>query len=237
MGGTAPLGGEKAVRMTSLLIVEDEQSLAESLAFSLTKHGYRVKVASDGSSALKLLEQSTPDLILLDVMLPGIDGFELCRMVQKLETPIPIIMITARSSETDRVVGLELGADDYVIKPFYTRELEARIKAVLRRRRPGAEAMGKPSDLEVDLERQVVRRQGKPIVLSPKEWELLRCLIQEKSIVSKEALLEKVWGSGFDGDPKTVEIHVHWLRQKLEPDPTHPRHIITVKKRGYRFEP
>ena len=222
--------------MTSLLIVEDEESLAESLAFSLEQHGYQVSVALDGLKALHLLSESAPDLVLLDVMLPGKDGFEICREIQKLGNPIPVIMITARSSETDRVVGLELGADDYVIKPFSTRELEARIKAVLRRRKQSDKKTDR--DLEIDVERRVAKRAGKAVQLSPKEWELLSSLEKGKGhILSRDALLNEVWGADFLGDPKTLEIHIHWLRQKLEADPSRPRHIITVKRKGYRFEP
>lgn len=221
--------------MTKLLIVEDEESLAESLFFSLKKQGYEVHKISDGTEALKYLETERPDLILLDVMLPGKDGFEICREVQKLKNPIPIIMITAKSSETDRVVGLELGADDYVLKPFSTRELEARIKAVLRRRSVPAAA---ESDLELDLNRRIAKREGEILELSPKEWDLLALLASEPECIhSKDEILNRVWGSDFEGDPKTVEIHAHWLRQKLEKDPAHPAHIITVKRKGYRFEP
>lgn len=222
--------------MISLLIVEDEESLAESLAFSFRKWGYRVVVVSDGQEALHCVEKSPPDLILLDVMLPRKDGFEVCREVQKLSVPIPIIMITARSAETDRVVGLELGADDYVIKPFSTRELEARIKAILRRGRHTA--LPKTPDLELDFQKRIAKNRGKLQALSPKEWELLTYFAEHTGeILSKETLLEKVWGSDFDGDPKTLEIHIHWLRQKIESNPSEPEHIITVKRKGYRFEP
>jgi DNA-binding response OmpR family regulator len=217
-----------------LLIVEDEESLAESLAFTLEKYGYSVDVVFDGEKALHALEEKKPDLILLDVMLPGKDGFEICKTVQKLENPIPIIMITARSSETDRVVGLELGADDYVIKPFSTRELEARIRAVLRRKKKDAKVF---PDLELDWERRIAKKNGKEVLLSPKEWDLLFCLFSQKGkITSKEFLLNQVWGENFEGDPKTVEIHIHWLRQKLEDNPSKPKHIITVKRKGYRFD-
>ncbi len=221
--------------VASLLVVEDEESLAESLTFSLEKYGYQVKLALDGNEALETLRSYRPDLILLDVMLPGTDGFEICRLVQKQENPIPIIMISARSSETDRVVGLELGADDYVIKPFSTRELEARIKTVLRRKKGEELKIGQK--LELDWEKRIAKRSGKPIELSPKEWDLLACLAGEKgNILSKESMLKKVWGEDFVGDPKTLEIHIHWLRQKLEEDPSHPKHILTVKRKGYRFE-
>jgi DNA-binding response OmpR family regulator len=221
--------------VASLLVVEDEESLAESLTFSLEKYGYQVKLALDGNEALTTLKSYRPDLILLDVMLPGTDGFEICRLVQKQENPIPIIMISARSSETDRVVGLELGADDYVIKPFSTRELEARIKTVLRRKK-GDEAKIEKA-FELDWEKRVAKRAGKTIDLSPKEWDLLICLAAANgNIISKEEMLKKVWGEDFVGDPKTLEIHIHWLRQKLEIDPSHPKHILTVKRKGYRFE-
>jgi len=222
----------------SLLVVEDEQSLAESLAFTLEKYGYQVRLTHDGNEALKILEEFTPDLILLDVMLPGKDGYEVCREVQRLPKVIPIIMITARSSETDRVVGLELGADDYVIKPFSTRELEARIKAVLRRKKSESTHPEPESDLAIDFERRIAKRLGTTLELSPKEWKLLECLAtHDGQVVSKETLLEEVWGADFMGDPKTVEIHVYWLRQKLEENASKPKHIITVKRKGYRFEP
>lgn len=222
--------------MTSLLIVEDEESLAESLSFALEKYGYAVEWISDGSQALQSLKKPFPDLILLDVMLPGTDGFEVCRAVQKMEPSIPIIMITARTSETDRVVGLELGADDYVIKPFSIRELEARIKAVLRRRK--SESSKPQPELQLDFDRRIAKRLGKMIELSPKEWEVLACLVKAQgNIVSKEKLFEEVWGSNPDRDPKTVAIHIVWLRQKLEEDHSNPKHIISIKGKGYCFEP
>jgi len=222
--------------MTSILIVEDEESLAESLAFSLKKAGYEIHAISDGAKALESIEKINPDLVLLDVMLPGKDGYEICREIQKLPHPMPIIMITARSSETDRVVGLELGADDYVIKPFSTRELEARIKVILRRQRT-PEKFDK-NDLHIDFTRRIAKRNHEDLELSPKEWELLTYLAgKDGKIASKEEILVAVWGEDFLGDPKTLEIHIHWLRQKLEKDPKNPKHIITVKRKGYRYEP
>jgi len=220
--------------MTSILIVEDEESQAESLKFSLEKSGYRVNLATTGDEALSLLTPPYPDLMLLDLMLPGKDGFEVCRMVQRMEQAIPIIMTTAKGSETDRVVGLELGADDYVTKPFSIRELEARIKAVLRRKEKRPE---EKQELFIDLERRILKRRDKMIDLSPKEWELLTFLArQDGKIVSKDNILDYVWGPDFEGDPRTVEIHIYLLRQKLEVEPSNPKHILTVKRMGYRFE-
>lgn len=224
--------------MTAILIVEDEESLAQSLAFSLKKSGYDIHTVSEGDKALPAIEEIKPDLILLDVMLPGKDGYEICRDIQKLPNPMPIIMITARSSETDRVVGLELGADDYVIKPFSTRELEARIKVVLRRRKAAPIKKTEKGELQIDFSRRIAKRNEQEIELSPKEWDLLAYLTsQNGKIATKEEILTTVWGNDFLGDPKTLEIHVHWLRQKLESDPKNPKHVITVKRKGYRFEP
>lgn len=222
----------------SILLVEDEESVAESLAFSLEGSGYEVNRVADGKEALHFLEHNHPDLVLLDLMLPKTDGFEVCRAIQKQDDPVPVIMMTAKAGETDRVVGLELGADDYITKPFSTRELEARIKAVLRRKgRTTFEKRESSGDLELDIERRIAKRSGAPVQLSPREWELLTYLMEHKGeTISKERLLKEVWGEQFDGDPKTVEIHIHWLRHKLEKDPSAPQYILTFKRKGYCFK-
>jgi len=233
------------------LIVEDEVSLQETLAYNLKRQGYEVETAGDGQAALEAARQSPPDLILLDIMLPGIDGFEVCRILRQ-EMNTPVLMLTARDDEIDRVVGLEVGADDYLTKPFSMRELMARIKAMLRRVRMIRDevttaAASQPAilanqtltfdDLVLDLTRREVRLNGRPLPLKPKEFELLVFLAQHRGhALSREYILEHVWGWEYTGDSRTVDVHVRWLREKIEPDPAEPRRIITVRGAGYRFE-
>ncbi len=233
-----------------ILVVEDEPILRETLEYNLTHQGYLVKTAADGPSALELARRERPDLILLDVMLPGLDGFEICRILRQ-EMNCPIIMVTARTEEIDRVVGLEVGADDYIIKPFSMRELLARVKAMLRRMRmlhesaPEAVNAEVPpredrlifDDLTLDLSRREVRRGSEILHLKPKEYDLLLFLAHNHgAVLSRELILERVWGWDYVGNTRTVDVHIRWLREKIEPDPTVPTRIVTVRSIGYRFE-
>lgn len=231
-----------------ILVVDDEVSLQETLSYSLKKEGYEVEVAGDGNTGLELTRTYKPDLIILDVMLPGIDGFEVCRILRQ-ETNTPVLMLTARDDEIDRVVGLEVGADDYLPKPFSMRELIARVKALLRRVRlireeveTGAQETGLPKamtfgNLIIDTNRREVSLDGKVIPLKPKEYELLAFMgLHKGRVLTREFILEQVWGWGFVGDSRTVDVHIRWLREKIEAVPDKPQRIITVRGAGYRFE-
>ncbi|MFZ3150302.1 MAG: response regulator transcription factor [Anaerolineaceae bacterium] len=231
-----------------ILVVDDEISLQETLAYSLSKEGYLVEVAGDGNTALELARSSKPDLVILDVMLPGLDGFEVCRILRQ-EANIPVLMLTARDDEIDRVVGLEVGADDYLAKPFSMRELIARVKALLRRVRMMREEVNSNAqetnqsklmvfdNLAINLTRREVLLNDKVIPCKPKEYELLVFLGQNKGrVLTREFILEKVWGWDFVGDSRTVDVHIRWLREKIEPVPEKPQRIITVRGAGYRFE-
>lgn len=232
---------------SKVLVVEDEPTLLETLEYNLTRHGYTTCTASDGPTALEIARREQPDLILLDIMLPGLDGFEVCRILRQ-ETNVPILMLTARDDEVDKVVGLEVGADDYLTKPFSMRELIARVKAMLRRVRMTREEMAAEEelvgvdkltagDLTVDLSRHEVTRGTEILNLKPKEYELLVFLIRNRGIVlSRDLILERVWGWEYSGGSRTVDVHVRWLRERIEPDPSHPNRIITVRGVGYRFE-
>jgi DNA-binding response OmpR family regulator len=231
----------------TILVVEDEPALQETLAYNLRKDGYVVEAVGDGRSALEAARRLKPDLIVLDLMLPELDGFEVARILRK-EMTTAILMLTARDDEIDRVVGLEVGADDYLTKPFSMRELLARVKAQLRRARLIREEMGKSGEavphetltfgsLILNLTRREVTLDGKPLQLKPKEYELLVFLAEHKGhMLSREFILERVWGWDFIGDSRTVDVHVRWLRQKIEPDAAHPQRIVTVRGGGYRFE-
>jgi DNA-binding response OmpR family regulator len=233
-----------------ILVVEDELTLQETLTYNLNRQGYEVETANDGQMALDIARRFHPDLILLDVMLPVMDGFEVCRILRQ-EMNTPILMLTARDDEIDRVVGLEVGADDYMTKPFSMRELLARVKAMLRRVRLIKEEMAsKPSDLVdatvpplvfgnlvMDLTRREIRLMDKPLALKPKEYDLLIYLAQHRGqVLSRELVLERVWGWDFIGDSRTVDVHIRWLREKIEDDPANPQRIVTVRGAGYRFE-
>jgi DNA-binding response OmpR family regulator len=230
-----------------VLVVEDEPTLLETLEYNLTRQGYEVYTAADGLTALEIARRERPDAIVLDIMLPGLDGLEVCRILRR-EMNVPILMLTARADEVDKVVGLEVGADDYLTKPFSMRELLARVKALLRRVRLFREELvaedGAVSgeeltfgDLIIDLARREVLLRGEPLHLKPKEYELLVFLARNKAMVlSRDLILERVWGWDYDGGTRTVDVHVRWLREKIEPDPARPTRIVTVRGVGYRFE-
>ena len=235
-----------------VLIVEDDPTLLETLEYSLKRQGYQVYTAADGRVALEVARQERPDALVLDVMLPGLDGFEVCRILRR-EMSVPILMLTARADEVDKIVGLEVGADDYLTKPFSMRELVARVKALLRRvrlireelsvERVESGAADTPSeiltfgDLTIDLTRREVARQGELLHLKPKEYDLLVFLARNRGIVlSRDLILERVWGWDYDGGSRTVDVHVRWLREKIEPDSANPIRIVTVRGIGYRFE-
>jgi DNA-binding response OmpR family regulator len=231
-----------------ILVVEDEPSLQETLVYNLKKQGYAAEAVGDGRSALDAARSTHPDLIVLDIMLPELDGIEVCRILRR-DMSIPIIMLTARDEEIDRVVGLEVGADDYLTKPFSMRELIARVKAQLRRTQVIRDELAKlktdaPTqdtlafgDLVVNRTRREVTRDGQPIALKPQEYDLLIFFAEHKEqMLSREFILERVWGWDYVGDSRTVDVHVRWLRQKIEADPAHPTRIVTVRGGGYRFE-
>jgi two-component system OmpR family response regulator len=224
-----------------ILLVEDDRNLLDALKYNMLKEGYAVLAAADGADGLDIARREKPDLIILDVMLPSISGFEVCRILRK-ETSVPILMLSARADETDKVVGLDIGADDYVTKPFNLRELLARVRALLRRSetvesREESQAIVKIGDLEIDASRHRVSKAGKTIDLTPKEFDLLVHLARNKGLVlSRDQLLEKVWGYDFPGDTRTVDVHVRWLREKVEDDPNAPKMIVTVRGVGYKFE-
>lgn len=230
-----------------VLVVEDDRTLVETLDYSLSRHGYQVLTAMDGPTGLAVARREQPDLIVLDLMLPGIDGVEVCRIVRQ-EMSVPILMLTARDGEIDKVVGLEVGADDYMTKPFGMRELLARVKALLRRERLIREELSATDllrdgerlsfgDLRIDTGRREVTRSDEVIDLKPREYELLVFLARHRGMVlSRDLILERVWGWDYDGGSRTVDVHIHWLREKIEPDPKNPTRIVTVRGTGYRFE-
>jgi DNA-binding response OmpR family regulator len=233
-----------------ILVVDDEISLQETLAYNLKKQGYKVEVTGDGSEALRLARETAPDLIILDVMLPGLDGFEICRILRK-EMTTPVLMLTARDDEIDRVVGLEVGADDYLAKPFSMRELIARVKALLRRVRLIRDEIKEDTEADeklkneiftydnliIDMTRREIKVNDEVIPFKPKEFDLLSFFAQHRGqVLSRELILERVWGWDFIGDSRTVDVHVRWLREKIEQDPASPSRIITVRGAGYRFE-
>ncbi len=229
-----------------ILVVEDEPSLQETLAYNLRRQGYIVESAGDGQAALDTAREFIPDLIVLDIMLPKLDGFEVCRILRQ-EMNVPIIMLTARDDEIDRVIGLEMGADDYLTKPFSMREFLARVKAQLRRIRlireeldPGPVQTKENlhfGNLTLNQTRREAQIDSKPISLKPKEYDLLLYLAKHRGqVLSREQILEQVWGWTYSGGSRTVDVHIRWLRKKIENDPTTPERIITVRSAGYRFE-
>jgi two-component system OmpR family response regulator len=227
---------------SKILIVEDDPNLMAALKYNLVKEGYSVITADDGTKALEIARVEKPDLIILDVMLPGLSGFEVCRILRK-DMSIPIMMLTAKTEEVDKIVGLEIGADDYMTKPFSMRELLARLRAMLRRAGMAVHQQAeepkllKIGDLEIDTGRHQALLRGMPLDLTPKEFDLLNFLARNKGFVfSREQLLEKVWGYDYAGGTRTVDVHIRWLRQKVETDPAHPEHLLTVRGTGYKLE-
>lgn len=230
-----------------ILVVEDDLTLMETLEYNLSRQGYRVLTAADGLKALELARQEQPHLIVLDIMLPRMDGLEVCRILRQ-EMNVPILMLTARAEEVDRVVGLEMGADDYLTKPFGMRELLARVKAQLRRVRLVREEMAAESqtpaaeqmvfgELTIDPSRYEVSLRGQSVHLKPKEYDLLVFLARNRgSAMSRDLILERVWGWDYAGGSRTVDVHVRWLREKIEADPAEPARIVTVRGVGYCFE-
>ena len=234
--------------MTKILIIEDEISLREALCYNLVRADYAVESVGDGISGVETARKTKPDLIILDIMVPGIDGFEVCRILRQ-EMSVPILMLTARDDEIDRVIGLEIGADDYMTKPFSMRELLARVKAHLRRERIIREDVSSTGKIKVEenkLEfgnliidefRHEVLMNDKPIAVKPKEFELLLFLAQNRGrALSRDFLLERVWGWDFTGNTRTVDVHIRWLREKIEVDASKPERITTLRSSGYQFE-
>jgi DNA-binding response OmpR family regulator len=225
-----------------ILVVEDDPNLLETLRYNLRQEHYEVVTASDGEQAIEVTRKERPELIVLDIMLPKISGFEVCRILRK-EMTVPILMLTAKADETDKVVGLEIGADDYMTKPFSIREFLARVRAMLRRTKmaavpPETEPVPlKIGDLVIDIARHRASLSGAALALSPKEFDLLAFLAKNEGLVfSREQLLEKVWGYDFAGDTRTVDVHIRWLRQKIEADPARPKYLLTVRGTGYKLE-
>ena len=225
--------------MKKILVVDDEPTLVATLKYNLERDGFQVVTAEDGESALNLARSHRPDLVLLDLMLPGLDGFQVCRILRR-EMQAPILMLTAKGDEIDKVVGLELGADDYVTKPFSMRELLARVRALLRRadiRPDGEREVLNSGDLSVDLGKREATRSAQAVPLKPKEFELLAFFMRNRQrAFTREQLLNQIWGYDYAGDTRTVDVHVSWLRQKIEDQPQKPARIVTVRGLGYRFD-
>ncbi|MEN9933672.1 MAG: hypothetical protein RLZZ387_251 [Chloroflexota bacterium] len=225
--------------MSTILLVEDDPTLSETLRYNFEREGYTVIAAADGVQGLERARREQPDLVVLDIMLPRLDGFSVCRILRQ-ESDVPILMLTARQDEVDRIAGLELGADDYVSKPFSLGELLARVRAIMRRtdRQPtGSREVLDAGALRVDTGSRRAWRDSAELSLSQKEFDLLTCLIRNRGMaLSRDVLLERVWGYDFLGDSRTVDVHIRWLREKVEPDPGRPIYIQTVRGVGYRFE-
>jgi phosphate regulon transcriptional regulator PhoB len=223
-----------------VLVVDDELPIVEAVAYNLKKEGYSVVTATDAEQCLESARRESPDLVVLDVMLPSASGFDVCRLLRK-QSDIPIIMLTARADETDRVVGLELGADDYVTKPFNMRELMARVKSVLRRASPPdknaqEQAPLQSGNLHIDPARYEVRVNDELVNVSPKEFELLRFLVAHPGqVFNRQSLLDRVWGAEAYVEERTVDVHIRWLREKIEADPSHPVRLLTIRGVGYKF--
>ena len=222
----------------NILLVEDEKTLAKALKFNLEKEGFRVEVAFDGEEALNAMSGKEPDLVILDLMLPKIDGYEVCRSIRR-SSDVPIIMLTARDEDIDKILGLELGADDYMTKPFNTRELLARIRAILRRtvqQAAAARSFIKVGDLQIDVIKRKVTVKGREVALTSREYNLLSLLASNPGkVYSREELLEEIWGDDYSGDVRTVDVHIRHLREKIEEFPAEPNIILTVWGAGYKF--
>ena len=227
--------------MTRVLVVEDEESFSEAIAFMLGKEGFAVTIAETGTSALEIFEKQGADLILLDLMLPGMSGTEVCRTIRQ-KSNVPIIMVTAKADEVDKIVGLEIGADDYVTKPFSSRELVARIRAVLRRHVEVVEEVDDSGVLTVgpvsmDIERHIVTVRGEKVALPLKEFDLLELLMRNSGrVLTRGQIIDRIWGSNYVGDTKTLDVHIKRLRSKVEADPAEPVHLLTVRGLGYKFD-
>ncbi|MGY1821350.1 winged helix-turn-helix domain-containing protein [Geodermatophilus sp. SYSU D00079] len=225
--------------MTRVLVVEDEESFSDALSYMLRREGYDAVVAPTGPEALAEFDRGGADIVLLDLMLPGLSGTEVCRSL-RARSSVPIIMLTAKDSEVDKVVGLELGADDYVTKPYSARELVARIRAVLRRHGEAeapADGALEAGPVRMDVERHVVSVDGEPVALPLKEFDLLELLLRNAGrVLTRVQLIDRVWGSDYVGDTKTLDVHVKRLRAKIEPDPANPKYLVTVRGLGYKFE-
>lgn len=224
----------------NVLVVDDEAPIVQAVAYNLRKEGYDVLTASDAEECMAIVRRERPDLIILDVMLPTASGLDVCRMIRRQQNAVPIIMLTARAEETDRVVGLELGADDYVTKPFSMRELVARVKTVLRRtssqEKTTAPERVEIGDIRIDSERHEVTVRGKPVELSPREFELLRFLASHPGqVFTRQMLLDRVWGADAYVEERTVDVHIRWLREKIEANPSQPEMLLTVRGVGYKF--
>ncbi|RGC70749.1 Sensory transduction protein regX3 [Micromonospora sp. MW-13] len=231
----------KGTPLSRVLVVEDEESFSDALSYMLRKEGFEVSVADTGPAALTEFDRTGADIVLLDLMLPEMSGTEVCRQLRQ-RSHVPIIMVTARDSEIDKVVGLEIGADDYVTKPYSPRELVARIRAVLRRQSPEVAESGAPTlaagPVRMDIERHVVTVAGSAVQLPLKEFELLELLLRNAGrVLTRGQLIDRVWGADYVGDTKTLDVHVKRLRSKIEPEPSAPRFIVTVRGLGYKFEP
>jgi DNA-binding response OmpR family regulator len=234
--------------MARILVVEDDPAILESVAYNLQRDQYEVLTATDGVEGLRIARETRPDLVILDLMLPRLSGLDVCRAL-RAEGPTLVIILTARDAEVDRVVGLEMGADDYVTKPFAMRELLARVSTLLRRDRISREAVqaNAPAqrheqidcgDLILDITAHELRRDGRAVPLRPREFELLEYLVRHPGqVLSRQMILDAVWGYAYDGESRTVDVHIRWLREKLEADPSTPDHILTVRHFGYKFVP
>jgi two-component system, OmpR family, response regulator RegX3 len=227
--------------LARVLVVEDEESFSDALSYMLRKEGFEVSIAETGTQALTEFDRTGADIVLLDLMLPEMSGTEVCRQLRQ-KSHVPIIMVTARDSEIDKVVGLEIGADDYVTKPYSPRELVARIRAVMRRQLSEATEQSLPSlsagPVRMDVDRHVVTVAGAPVQFPLKEFELLELLLRNAGrVLTRGQLIDRVWGADYVGDTKTLDVHVKRLRSKIEPEPSAPRHIVTVRGLGYKFEP
>lgn len=225
--------------MTRIMVVEDEESFSEALSFMLKREGFEVEVADDGNAALEVFEQRGADLILLDLMLPGVSGLEVCRIIRS-KSQVPIIMLTAKDGEIDKVVGLEIGADDYVTKPFSSRELLARVRSVLRRNGEPEELLAatiEAGPVRMDVDRHVVTVRGQQVSMPLKEFDLLEILVRNAGrVLTRSQLIDRVWGADYVGDTKTLDVHVKRLRAKVEEEPSNPVHLVTVRGLGYKYE-
>jgi two-component system response regulator RegX3 len=227
--------------VTRILVVEDEESFSDALGYMLRREGFEVAIAANGPGGIEEFDRAGADLVLLDLMLPGLSGLEVCRAL-RAKSEVPVIMLTAKDSEVDKVVGLEIGADDYVTKPFSARELVARIRAVLRRRGVEPEDLASSilecGPVRMDVDRHVVSVNGGNVPMPLKEFELLEFLLRNAGrVLTRGQLIDRIWGSDYVGDTKTLDVHVKRLRAKIEPSPSDPRHLLTVRGLGYKFEP